>query len=146
MFGLTRWSPFEDMLNFHREVDRLFNQFRSDLPSPSTGTWGQSFQVRTSHDAWTVEVPLPGIDPEHVTLEAAGNSLSIRVKQDEDTQNTSRYEQTITVPQFLDLEKITASHRHGMLVLTIPVKEAVKPRRIAIEPERSDAKRLNAAA
>ena len=33
MFGLTRWSPFEDMFNFQREVDRLFNQFWSDLPT-----------------------------------------------------------------------------------------------------------------
>lgn len=33
MFGLTRWSPFDDVFNFQREVDRLFNQFRSDLPT-----------------------------------------------------------------------------------------------------------------
>ena len=106
----------------------------------------QSFQVHASDDAWKVEVPLPGIDPEHVTLEAAGNSLSIRVKQDEGDAARTRYEQTVTVPQFLDLEKITASHRHGMLVLTIPVKDAVKPRRIEIQAEGRDQKRLNAAA
>jgi hypothetical protein len=27
MFGLTRWSPFEDVFNFQKEVDRVFNQF-----------------------------------------------------------------------------------------------------------------------
>ena len=32
MFGLTRWNSFDDVFNFQREVDRLFNQFWSDLP------------------------------------------------------------------------------------------------------------------
>jgi hypothetical protein len=32
----------------------------------------------------------------------------------------------------LDLEKITASHKHGMLRLTVPFKDSVKPRRIQI--------------
>ena len=39
----------------------------------------------------------------------------------------------MTVPQFLDLERISAAHRHGMLELTLPIKESVKPRRIQIE-------------
>jgi len=36
------------------------------------------------------------------------------------------------IPQFLDVEKLTASHRHGMLRLTLPLKESVKPRRVQI--------------
>jgi hypothetical protein len=31
------------------------------------------------------------------------------------------------------LKGISASHRHGMLQLTLPVKESVKPRRIQID-------------
>ena len=40
------------------------------------------------------------------------------------------------------LPKLTASHRHGMLRLTVPLKESVKPRRIQIETEVEDQKRL----
>jgi HSP20 family molecular chaperone IbpA len=47
--------------------------------------------------------------------------------------SSARYEQTITVPQFIDLDKLRASHRHGMLQLTLPLKESVKPRRVQIE-------------
>ena len=39
----------------------------------------------------------------------------------------------MTVPQFLDLDRLTATHRHGMLELTLPLKESVKPRRVQIE-------------
>ena len=57
-----------------------------------------------------------------------------RARRDPD-QNVSRYEQTLMIPQFLDLEKLTASHRHGMLRLTLPLRESVKPRRVQIDTQ-----------
>jgi HSP20 family protein len=146
MFGQTRWSPFEDVFNFQREVDRLFNQFWSDLPTRTATAAASSpaFQVNTTDDGWRIDVPMPGIDPKDVTLDVAGNTLSIRAEianEDED-KNPTRYEQTFNIPQFLDLEKLTASHRHGMLRLTVPLKESVKPRRIQIETRGEDQKRL----
>jgi len=89
-------------------------------------------------------VPLPGIDPKDVSLEVAGNNLTIRaeVPSEGGNKNGSHYEQTLVIPQFLDLEKLTASHRHGMLHLTLPLKESVKPRRIQIETQVEDQKQL----
>jgi HSP20 family protein len=147
MFGLTRWNSFDDVFNFQREVDRLFNQFWSDLPTRTAATAAgssPSFQVNTTDDGWRIDVPMPGINPKDVSLEATGNTLSIRVEgsSDEKDKTPTRYEQTFNVPPFLDLEKLTASHRHGMLRLTVPLKETVKPRRIQIETEVEDQKRL----
>jgi HSP20 family protein len=148
MFGPTRWNSFDDVFNFQREVDRLFNQFWSDLPTrtataSATGS-SPSFQVNATEDGWRIDVPMPGIDPKDVTLDIAGNTLNIRaeVPSDENDRNLTHYEQTFNVPQFLDLEKLTAAHRHGMLRLTVPLKESVKPRRIHIETEVEDQKRL----
>ena len=146
MFGLTRSNPFDDIFNFQREMDRVFNQFWNDLPARTASTAG-SFQVNATDDSWQVQVPLPGIDPQYVNLEAAGNTLSIRaeVPQGEGRGNQVRYQQTLTVPQFLDIEKLTAKHEHGMLHLTLPLKESVKPRRIQIESRGSEAKQLTGA-
>ena len=144
MFGLTRWNSFDDVFNFQREVDRLFNQFWSDLPTRTAAGSSPSFQVNTAEDGWRVDVPLPGIDPKDVSLEVAGNNLTIRaeVPGEGRDNNVSRYEQTLTIPQFLDLEKLHASHRHGMLRLMLPLKESVKPRRIQIETQVEDRKQL----
>jgi HSP20 family protein len=146
MFGLTRWNSFDDVFNFQREVDRLFNQFWSDLPTRTAATAAgssPSFQVNTTDDSWRIDVPMPGIDPKDVSLEAAGNTLSIRVEDaSENDKNPTRYEQTFNVPPFLDLDKLTASHRHGMLRLTVPLKDSVKPRRIQIETDDEDQTRL----
>ena len=152
MFGLTRGNSFDDVFNFQREVDRLFNQFWSDLPTrtataSATGS-SPSFQVNATEDGWRIEVPMPGIDPKDVTLDVAGHTLSIRaeVRSDDNDKNPTRYEQQFNIPQFLDLEKISASHKHGMLRLTVPLKESVKPRRIQIETQVEDRKQLAGAA
>ena len=144
MFGLTRWNSFDDVFNFQREVDRLFNQFWSDLPTRTAAGSSPSFQVNTTDDGWRVDVPLPGIDPKDVSLEVAGSNLTIRAEAPSEgkDQNVSRYEQTLMIPQFLDLEKLTASHRHGMLRLTLPLKDSVKPRRVQIETQVDDQKQL----
>ena len=145
MFGLTRWNPVDDVFGFQREVDRLFNQFWNDLPTRTAAGQSPLFQVNTTDDGWRIDVPLPGIDPEHVNLEVAGSTLTIRAEEPAEKDGQAlRYEQSFTIPQFLDLEKISASHKHGMLRLTVPLKDSVKPRRVQIEGV-ADKKRIAAA-
>lgn len=137
MLGLTRLSRVDDVFNFQREVDRIFNQFWNDLPNrTSASSSSMSFHVNSTKDGWRIDVPLPGVDPKDVQLEVAGNTLSVRTQpspDDQDERLTTGYEQTFTIPQFLDLEKLSASHRHGMLRLTLPLKESVRPRRVPIQ-------------
>ena len=138
MLGLTRTNRVDDVFNFQREVDRIFNQFWSDLPNRTAApTSSTSFHVNATTDGWRIDVPLPGVDPKKVHLDVAGNTLSIRAEgsgEDQD-DHVASYEQTFTIPQFLDLDKLTATHRHGMLRLALPLKDSVKPRRVQIETQ-----------
>lgn len=144
MFGKTRWNSFDDVFTFQREVDRVFNQFWNDLPTRTAASTSPSFNVTAIEDGWRVDVPMPGIDPKDVALEVAGSNLTIRaeVQADGPDSNAGRFEQTLVIPQFLDLDKLAASHKHGMLRLTLPLKESVKPRRIQIATEAEDHKQL----
>ena len=143
---LARWNRVDDVFNFQSEVDRLFNQFWSDLPTRPATTNGSSpsFHVNASEDGWRIDIPIPGIDPKDVSLDVAGNTLSIRAESSGSGKEASvgRYEQSFTIPPFLDLEKLSATHRHGMLRLTLPLKESVKPRRIQIETQDEGQKQL----
>ena len=136
MFGVNRWDSFDEIFNVQREVDRLFQQFWSDLPA-RTAAAGQAsaLKVNAGADGWQIDVPMPGIDPQHVTLEVAGNTLHIRAEVPPEGQDrrTARFEQSFTIPPFLDVDRVTASHRHGILRLDLPLKESVKPRRVEIQ-------------
>jgi HSP20 family protein len=147
MLPVSRWSPFEDIFNFQREADRVFNQLWNELPArtarPATT---YPFQVYTDQDSWRLELPMPGIDPKQVTIDVAGNSIAVRAEQNGGRHDgEARYEQTMTVPQFLDLDRIRATHRHGMLELTLPLKDSVKPRRIQLANVADEQKQLTTA-
>ena len=139
-------NPFDNFFQIQREVDRMFNQFWEDLPARTTNA-RSAFQVDANDDQWRIDVPLPGVDPKNVSLEVAGNTLTIRAQEPKtERRQEIRYEQTLTIPQFLDLDKISAAHRHGMLELTVPMKDAVKPRRIQISGTTEDRKQLKSEA
>jgi HSP20 family protein len=148
MFGISRRNSFDDVFNLHRDVDRLFNQMWSEMPlrTPVSATPSLPFSVRSSEDGWTVDVPMPGIDPKNVRLEVAGDTLSIRAEapSDEKDAPVARFEQSLTVPPFVDLDKLTATYRHGMLRLALPIKDSVKPRRIEIQAQHDDQRQLTA--
>jgi len=140
MVSVNHWSPI-DVSDSHRQ-DRVFNQFWNELPARTASNSG-AFQVHTGEEGWRIDVPLPGVDPDDVNVEVTGNTLHICVvPSSERDSNTSMstYEQTLTVPQFLNLDKLSAAHRHGMLQLTLPLKESVKPRRIEIDRSGKDRK------
>lgn len=127
-------NPFDSFFHLQQQFDRMFDQFWNELPA-RTSTARSSFQVQSDDDQWRIDVPLPGIDPKDVSLEVAGNTLTVRAGQrgdGKDNRQGYQYEQTLTIPQFLDLDRISAAHKHGMLQLTVPIKESVKPRRIQI--------------
>ena len=146
MLGLTRWNSVDDFFTLRRQLESVFDQFWNELPDRTAAGHSPSFQVTTTDDGWRIDVPLPGIDPQNVNLDAAGHSVTIRAEQPA-SRNTSaaRYEQSFAVPQFLDVERMSASYRHGMLQLTLPLKDSVKPRRIHIEGI-TDQKQISSAA
>ena len=134
MLGLTRWNSVDDFFTFRRQLESVFDQFWNELPDRTAAGHSPSFQVTTTDDGWRIDVPLPGIDPQNVQLDAAGHTVTIRAEQPASSNTTAaRYEQSFAVPQFLDVERMNASYRHGMLQLTLPLKDSVKPRRIHIE-------------
>ncbi len=138
----TRWNPFEDLTNLHREMDRAFSRYAGNEPAAvSTATWIPATEVSSDEERCTVRVALPGIDPNQVHVDLHGNSLTISGERTRTEPNGYGYsselrygtfERAFTLPTKVDTENVTARYDNGMLELTLPLSEAAKPRRIAI--------------
>ena len=141
MADLVRWNPFDELQKFTDTFDRLVNRWRSG------SAWHESptnASIGGVDDGYRVRIPLPGIAPENVTLDVTGRTIHVRaIERDGDTQLT-RYEEVLTLPASVDAEKVRATFRHGLLELTLPYQDAVKPRRSEIETEQP--KQLSSAA
>jgi HSP20 family protein len=139
---LTRWSPFEELTSLHREVDRLFNRAWGDSPAASTAATAfvPAIEVASEKDGWNVRLALPGVDPQDVHVEVAGNTLTVRGERRRETKNEpymseityGRFERSLTLPDSIDGEKVTAVYKNGLLELALPLRESVKPRKIEI--------------
>ena len=132
MVDLLRWNPVDELRRFTDVFDRQLSRWRSGsalvgLPVDTS--------ISSVDDGYRVRIPLPGIAPENVTVDVAGRAVHIRaIERDGDTE-VVRYEEVLTLPASVDTERIGATFRYGLLELTVPYEEAVKPRRIEIATE-----------
>ncbi|HWP98842.1 MAG TPA: Hsp20/alpha crystallin family protein [Vicinamibacterales bacterium] len=157
MLGLTRWNPFAEISALHRDLDRLFSRFFGDEARTPRETTDYAFvpamDVYSTDQGWTVRLACPGIDPEKLEVNVAGNTLTVRGERVPAAAEGAplvseitygRFERSIVLPEAIEPDKIQAVYRHGVLELNLPLKEAAKPRRIEIAVE--EQKPLKAAA
>ena len=151
---VPRDSLFQDLFDFRRDFDQIFNRMVSGWPfgdARTAGTSGTSVfapavESYIDKDAKTYRcrVVLPGVDPKEVQIHAQGNTLSVsgerkvqRSGKDLDLHyeeiSYGAFERTLTLPEGVDAEKLTAEYHNGVLELTAPVAAAALPRRIEVK-------------
>lgn len=86
-------------------------------------------------------IEMPGVSREKVDVRVENDTLTIRGEREipEDAQFVIRerrlapYERTYTLDDSIDRENIEAHMEHGVLTLTLHLRDAVKPRKIEIQ-------------
>jgi HSP20 family protein len=134
---LMRTDPF-------RELDRLTQQ----VFGQGTGTWSRPaampMDAYRAGDEFVVVFDLPGVNPDAIELDIERNVLTVKAERrpvatgdDIEMQVSERplgvFSRQLFLGDTLDGDHIKASYEGGVLTLRIPVAEAAKPRKIAIE-------------
>ncbi|MBE8365514.1 Hsp20/alpha crystallin family protein [Leptospira borgpetersenii] len=129
-------------MNEFRILEDLQNQF-SSLWNPFLLHGGSAYPALNIHkgiDVVTITALIPGIEPENLEITMSGNHLHLNGEIPKSTQGINRAERfhgkfhrTLELPTEVDSEKANAEFKNGVLVLTLPVRESVKPRKIQIQ-------------
>jgi HSP20 family protein len=111
------------------------------------------FETYRKDNEYVVRLDLPGIDPKDVQIHAEGNVLSISgerktEEKGQDYQETSygKFERAITLPQGVETDKISARCEHGVLEVRVPVPAKLAGRKIPIEIDQKENKKLESKA
>lgn len=139
--------PPSDMMQLHRDIDRLFeNAFRGFPSSTPSALWDRitnddvmrsfSAQLNIAGDErhYTVTLEAPGMEQKDLSIELRERSLIIKgdKRHEEEEKDTHYYrmerrygafERILTLPDDADAEKISAAMKNGVLSVTIPRKE-----------------------
>ena len=146
---VRRTSPLGELVSLRQAMDRLFE----DSFVRPRGAWGFATEtgaslpldVTNTPDALLVEAALPGVRPEDVEITVEDGTLTIRAETTSERQETQgetiineirrgSMSRAVSLPSGLEADKATATFEHGILHLSFPRAEAVKPRQIRINP------------
>lgn len=128
-----------------RDVDRMLEQ---SLPQ-GRRTWALPIEAFRRGDEYTVALDLPGVSSDDIDVKVERSVVSVRARRnglrgpdDEvliDERPRGEFVRQLYLGESLDSERLSATLRDGVLVLTIPVDESSKPRKVTIASSPADA-------
>ncbi|KOT42660.1 heat-shock protein Hsp20 [Streptomyces caelestis] len=103
--------------------------------------WAPLADVVDAEDAYLVELDLPGVDKDQVTVEVAEGELGIHGEIEEKehagvvrrhSRRTGRFDYRTTLPPNSDTEHVSADLTSGVLTVRVPKTETGKAHRVEI--------------
>lgn len=142
---LVRWQPAREWSAFGADVDRFFDTFFQTRGGDAGGhrRWVPAMDLVETDDSLVLKADLPGLSEEDVTVEVDDNVLTVsgerRAEHERKEDGYHRIERSfghfsrsVTVPEGIDEDKVTASFNDGVLEVRIPKPEERRPTRISI--------------
>jgi HSP20 family protein len=143
---LTPWSAPDRWSNLRDELNSFF-----ELPFWSSSAragqlfsgWSPALDLYQSNDNVIAVVELPGMRKEDIEISLHDGTLTIsgdRTRQSssngEKAERTERYigrfRRSIALPTRVDANKVRATYNDGILTVTLPKAEEVKPKQIQV--------------
>ena len=161
---ILRDNMYEDLFDFRREFDKIFNRMLTVNPwgTEEVAPWktfnfvpAVETHLNTENKTYICKVSLPGIEPKEVQIYVQGNVLTIsgekklekKAKEAEYFHEEfayGKFERIIELPEGVLPEKLTAEFVNGVLEITAPVAAVVLPRKIEVKTVAPVAKQMAA--
>lgn len=142
---VSRWDPLRDMITMRQAVDRMLDEaaFARGTESRGTGAWLLPMDAYITDEAIVIRADVPGLSPDELDITLEGDTLTIRGeirREERDNRKyvllerpTGKFERTLNINTPIDHDNVEATFKDGVLTLTLPKAEAVKPRQIAVK-------------
>ncbi len=140
--AIVRWDPFRELTQMQGQLTRLADQMWGGREE----SWLPAVDVFDKPDAVVLKAELPGMSPDDVQLEVEDNVLTLkgerRFEEETDDERYHRierrygsFQRSLALPQGALAEEISADYADGILTVTVPKAEEVKPRQIPVRRE-----------
>jgi HSP20 family protein len=140
---MTRNNPLNDIRTLQaRMLEPFFGRFNYLDDTLTNGTWAPPVDVAEDADKIHVKVEVPGMNENDLKINFEDGLLTVsgeRQFERRDDRNYHRIERaygsfvrTFSLPRSVEVSKIEANYRNGVLEIDIPKREESKPKQIAI--------------
>lgn len=145
MSNLIRWEPAREMMTLREAMDRLFDDAFTRPLSLTGSNWSiPAVDMYQTDNEVVVKAALPGIKADEVQINVTGEVLTLKgeARQDSETkekayhireQRWGAFERSIVLPTEVVADKSKADFENGVLTITLPKADEVKPKTINIK-------------
>ena len=148
MSNLIRWEPFREVSSLRDAMDRMFDEgFARPFSSVLYGGGAPALDLYQTDNEVVVKASLPGVKAEDLQISVTNGVLSLRGEVHEDKEEKGHtyhlrerrvgtFARTVTLPTDVEADKAHAEFEDGILVLTLPKAEQVKPKTITVKTKK----------
>ncbi len=147
---IVRWEPFRELGTLQTEMNRLFNTVFDTPAQGNAGAmrrWMPAMDLVETDDHFVLRADLPGMSEDDVKIELEDTTLTVSGERKAEHESGGEgyyrverafgsFARTLTLPQGVDPEAVSASFDRGVLEVRVPKPEERKPRRIEIGGDR----------
>jgi HSP20 family protein len=144
MSNLTRWQPIHEMMSLRDAMDHFFeDSFNRELGFFEGVAYPVIDMYQTDDDV-IVKATLPGLRADDISISVAGEVLTLsgEIKEEKVNKNATyhirerrygTFTRTIPLPTTVKVDNAKADFENGILTLTLPKAEEVKPKTISVK-------------
>jgi HSP20 family protein len=131
-------DPISGLRIFEDALNRMLSEPRTSRP------WSPAVDILETENEIVLKADVPAVDPNQIDIEVQNQTLTIKghrhFEKNESTKGVHRIERSygsfarsFTVPTTVDTEKVGAEYKNGVLTVSLPKREAAKPRQVKIQ-------------
>ena len=150
MSNLIRWEPAREMMTLREAMDHLFDDAFTRPLSIRDGWSVPAIDMYQTDDEIVVKASLPGVKADEVQINISGEVLTLKGETKHEEEKTSSpqgkdkawhireqrwgaFERSVVLPTDVVADKAKADFENGILTITLPKAEEVKPKVISIK-------------
>lgn len=144
MSNLIRWEPAREMMTLREAMDRLFDDAFTRPLSLGTAWQAPAIDMYQTEDEVVVKAALPGMKADQVQISVTGDVLTLRGESQHESEESGKtyhireqrygaFERSLMLPTQVESGKAQAEFENGVLTITLPKAELVKPKTINVK-------------
>jgi HSP20 family protein len=144
--AIIRWDPFRDVVTLRERMNRMFEDVfsgRTDDKELTPTSWAPAVDIYETENELVLSAEIPGLSEKEVEIKVEDNTLTLkgerRFEKETKEENYHRIERSygsfyraFTLPNSIDPDKIQAEHENGVLRVSMPKRQELKPRTVKI--------------